>query len=61
MFEKNRRIEALQEIANRFPNTFEAIAFLNDPNPNMGGEIPSNLILDNDFNTFYSGLDKDEF
>lgn len=51
----------MQEIADRYPNSYEAIAFLREPNDKLGGKTPAQFILDNNAESVYSLLDSTDF
>lgn len=61
MQKPNSRIQAMQEIADRYPNSYEAIAFLREPSDKLGGKTPAQFILDDNSASIYSLLDSKDF
>lgn len=61
MQKTNPRIQAMQEIADKFSNSYEAIAFLREPKDALGGKTPADFILDNRAESVYTLLDSEDF
>lgn len=53
----NEREAAIQEVAAHFTTNYDAMKWLNSP-LESNGKAPKDLIFDNDFDSFYDGLDK---
>lgn len=55
----NDREAAMHEVAAHFNNNYDAMKWLNSP-LESNGKAPKDFILENDFGSFYDGLEKIE-
>lgn len=56
----NPKIKAMQEIADRFPNSYEAVAFLKEEREVFGGKNASQIILDGQEKKLYAFFDSQD-